>query len=105
MLHLLDQSEKLDLPHLRHDIPRYSSSNMSSEAIQWWNSFVDEIERSMDATSHVMTTWTFQELVEVILESQTALTTQETQQDDVISDRLLQMRGAETDSIPEVPVF
>ena len=96
------RGEKLDLPHFKHDLPKYALSNVTSEALQWWDSFVEQIEQSMESSvSTKDTTWPFQEIVEVTRENYSL---QEVQQNEPANIRLLQLRNAETDTIPEVMV-
>lgn len=100
----MPQSEKLDLPHLRLDLPKYVSSNITSEALQWWDMFITQIEQSMDASTaarNMATTWIYQELVEVSEASQAIETTAEREG---INDRLIQLRASETNNIPEVMI-
>lgn len=94
-------------------MPKYAASNMTTEALEWWMSFIDHVEKSIDmpAASSVLTTWNFKELVEVVRDSRAASTaasmTEQTQQCELtdcraVNDRMLQLRSAETNPIPEV---
>ena len=90
----------MDLPYLRRDISKYSVSYMSTEAIQWWISFIDVLESSMETTPSVATSWPYQELLEVIQDNQTVL--QQIQHNEPQNDQLHRLRAAEIDPIPEV---
>ena len=70
---------------------------------------IEHLEKSFDvsATTSVLTTWNFKELVESVRDSRAASITQqalycELVDSEAVSDRILQLRSSEADPVPEV---
>jgi hypothetical protein len=90
-------NEKLDLPHLRRHIPKYSLSNMDAAAVEWWYTFIDKMVASTDAAV-APTTWPCKELLEAI----SSVPQQALHHQPSLPPQLLSLRLAETDPLPEV---
>ena len=38
---------KVDLKHLRADLPKYAIAGLTSVTVEWWQSFIGTLENSM----------------------------------------------------------
>lgn len=83
---VLPNGGKLDLAQLKRHIPKY---RINDEAILWWNSF---IESCLDSPQQE-DSWLFEDLL---------LLKQSVVEQESIPSNFLDLRAAETTSIPEV---
>ena len=92
--------KKIDLTHLKADIPKYAAvAGFGSTTTEWWHSFVTSLEESMrqQQCGMISTPWLYPELLNLAkngVRTARAMVTLPTQ--------LINMRAVETDSLPEV---
>ena len=57
---------KVDLKHLKADLPRYASAGLTSATIEWWQSFIESLENSMreQQQSAASSSWLYSEPLE-----------------------------------------
>ena len=48
---VIPNEAKVDLKHLRADLPKYATAGLTSVTVEWWQSFIDTLEQSMKEQS------------------------------------------------------
>ena len=92
---------KVDLRHLKADLPKYSSAGLISATIEWWHSFIDSFDKSMRdqqqpaASSSI--SWLYSELLELARNG-----VRRVRSIALLPSQLITMRAAETEPLPEV---
>ena len=90
---------KVDLKHLKADLPRYASAGLTSATIEWWQSFIESLENSMrkQQQSAASSSWLYSELLELARNGVRRGRSMAS-----LSSQLFAMRAAETEALSEV---
>ena len=88
---------KVDIPKLRRDVPKFSTSGLSSQDLEWWNHFLSELDNTFHDLSATSDTWLLDKLL--LLKSTGAVAAVNTPQ---ITEGLSRLHSAVFTQIPEV---
>ena len=102
---VIPNQAKVDLAHLKADIPKYAAAaGFGATTTEWWHSFVTSLENSMRQQQCMSTTrpciWLYQELLDLAkngVRTTRSLLSLPTQ--------LINMRAVETNALPQVCVY
>lgn len=93
---------KVDLKHLRADLPKYATAGLTSVTVEWWQSFIDTLENSMKEqlssdSALPSSSWLYSDLLQL---SRTGV--RRARSTASLPSQLIAMRETETNPLPEV---
>ena len=90
---------KVDLKHLRADLPKYATAGLTSVTVEWWQSFIDTLEQSMEEQSSASesSSWLYSERLQLSMNG-----VRRARSTASLPSQLIAMRELETNPLPEV---
>ena len=99
---VIPNEAKVDLKHLRADLPKYATAGLTSVTVEWWQSFIDTLENSMKEqlssdSALPSSSWLYSDLLQL---SRTGIRRARSMAS--LPSQLIAMREMETNPLPEV---
>ena len=96
---VIPNEAKVDLKHLRADLPKYATAGLTSVTVEWWQSFIDTLEQSMKEQSSASesSSWLYSELLQLSMNG-----VRRARSTASLPSQLIAMRELETNPLPEV---
>ena len=95
---VITNKAKVDLTHLKADIPKYAATaGFRSATTEWWHSFVDSLEESMRQLQCETSSWLYSELLDLAKKG-----VKRTRCMATLPTQLIEMREVESNPLPEV---
>jgi hypothetical protein len=90
---------KVDLKHLRADLPKYATAGLTSVTVEWWQTFIETLDNSMKEQLSTLpsSSWLYSELLQL---SRTGVRRARSMAS--LPSQLIAMREMETNPLPEV---
>ena len=96
---VIPNEAKVDLKHLKADLPKYGTAGLASATIEWWHSFIDSLEKSMREQQQpsASSSWLYSELLELARSG-----VRRARSVASLPSQLIAMRASEAEPLPEV---